>query len=362
MQREKNTVYVCLSTNDKWAPFAAVTVASILSNTKSNVHFFVLYSELSQKNIDRINTLLEKSSNELPNKDSNATIDCISVNDGQLQNFNSNIPYITSDTFSKILFPSIKHDIERVVYTDIDVVFKGDIAELFNEDLDGHIIGAVEGISHADGQDNLRLKINKLHNYFQAGLLLIDCKKWRESSITSRCFETARSFSKLRYGDQDLLNIVFANDYKKLQQKYCVIPFQLAETQSFSEDSREALRKPFIIHYAGGNKPWITSGPLENDFWRYAAMTDFFPDIIKMRLNNDFMSKERDVTTKQYKLFGIIPLMKVKRKFMYSQITERYFLFNFIRILKKVDDPDSVTWTSFFGVPILRLTKSKNER
>lgn len=66
MQRKKNddVVYVCLSTNDKWAPFAAATIASILSNTKSKVHFFVLYTELSQENIDIINALLEKSLNK----------------------------------------------------------------------------------------------------------------------------------------------------------------------------------------------------------------------------------------------------------------------------------------------------------
>jgi len=368
MQREKNTVYVCLSTNDKWAPFAAVTVASIMSNTKSDVHFFVLYSELSQKNIDRINSVLKKTSGEeasnVSGKASNASVDYISINDKHLQNFNSNIPYITSDTFSKILFPNVKNDIEKVIYTDIDVVFKGDIAELFNEDLGGHIIGAVEGISHTDGKDNIRLNIDKNHKYFQAGLLLIDCKKWREEKITPTCFNILQSGQKLRYGDQDLLNIVFANNYKykKLHQKYCVIPFQLNEMQTFSKDSQEALENPFIIHYAGGNKPWIAGGPLENDFWKYASMTDFFPDIIKMRLNNSFVSKERDVITKRYKLFGTIPFVKIKRKFMYSQIIERYYLFNIIPILKKVDNITSVSWTSLFGLPILRLTKEKDEQ
>lgn len=348
--KNDSIVYVCLSTNDKWAPFTAVTIASIMSNTKSKVLFFVLFSELSDKRVTEINSLLKKFVN--------AEIEYISIDKKDLQKFFVGIPYVSNDTFSKILFPKIKNNIERAIYTDVDVVFKGDVAELFNENLDGHIIGAVEGISHSDEKDNIRLSIDKDHKYFQSGLLLIDCKKWREQNIMSRCFEVVKNTPKLRYGDQDLLNIVFSvNNYKKLHQKYCVIPFQLAEMQSFSEDSREALRKPFIIHYAGGNKPWITSGPLENDFWRYAAMTDFFPDIIKMRLDNDFISKERNVTTKQYKLFGIIPLMKVKRKFMYSQITERYFLFNFIPILKKVDDSNSVTWTSFFGVPILHLMK-----
>ncbi len=356
MQRKKNddVVYVCLSTNDEWAPVASVTIASILSNTKSKVHFFILYSELSQINIGKINSLLKKFKN--------TTIEYISINQKQLQNFDLNIPYITSDTFSKMLFPDMKDDTEKIVYTDIDVVFKDDITKLFNEDLSGHVIGAVEGISHSDGKDNIRLNIDKNHKYFQAGLLLIDCKKWREEKITSACFRILRGNQKLRYADQDLLNIVFSdNNYKKLHQKYCVIPFQLSEMQDFSEDSREALKNPFIIHYAGGNKPWITSGPLENDFWKYAAMTDFFPDIIKMRLNSDFVSKERSITTKQYKLFGIIPLLKIKRKFMYFQITERYFLFNFVPILKKVDDSDSVTWTSFFGAPILRLMKERND-
>ena len=125
----------------------------------------------------------------------------------------------------------------------------------------------------------------------------------------------------------------------------------------FSKESQEALANPFIIHYAGGNKPWITAGPLEECFWRYSARTDFFLDIIKMRLNNDFVSKERDITTKTYKLFGVIPLIKIRRKFMYSQITERYFLFNFIPILKKVDSTNTIKWTSFFKFPVLHLRK-----
>ena len=351
-QKNNSTVNVCLSTNDEWAPFAAVTIASIMSNTKSKVHFFVLHTNLNKTTVDRINLLLEKFEN--------AKIEYISVEGKGISDLGVGIGYITSDTFSKILFPNINADINRVIYTDVDVVFREDISELFNEDLGGHVIGAVEGISHSDGKDNIRLNIDENHKYFQAGLLLIDCQKWREEKITSTCFGVLQSGQKLRYGDQDLLNIVFADSYKyqKLHQKYCVIPFQLSEMRTFSKDSREALENPFIIHYAGGNKPWIAGGPFENDFWRYASMTDFFPDIIKMRLDNSFVSKERDVITRQYKLFGIIPFVKIKRKFMYSQITERYFLFNFIPVLKKVDNMTSVRWTSL-GLPILRLTKEK---
>ncbi len=355
-RKNDSTVYVCLSTNDEWAPFAAVTIASIMSNTKAKVHFFVLHANLNKMTVDRINSLLEKYSN--------AVIEYISINKEDLEEFYVGIRYISDDAFSRLLFPDMRKDIERVIYTDVDVVFKNDVAKLFGKDLDGHIIGAVEGISHADGKDNIRLNIDKNHKYFQSGLLLIDCKKWREANITSYCYEIVQNIPKLRYGDQDLLNIVFSNNYKyqRLHQKYCVIPFQLNKMRTFSKDAREALENPFIIHYAGGNKPWIAGGPLENDFWKYASMTDFFPDIIKMRLDNNFLSKERNIATKQYKLFGIIPFIKIKRKFMYSEITERYFLFNFIPILKKVDNVTSVSWTSLFGLSILHLTKKKDEQ
>lgn len=347
-----NTVYVCLSTNDKWTPFAAVTIASIMSNTKSKVHFFVMCTDLSDDSILKINALSKKFAH--------TNIEYISIDKKNLQQFNLEIRYISSDAFSRLLFPNICKNIGKVVYTDIDVVFEDDVAKIFSEDLEGHIIGAVEGISHANGQDNIRLKIDKQHSYFQSGILLIDCKKWRDANITSRCYEIMQNTSKLRYGDQDLLNIVFANNYKKLHKKYCVIPFQLKEMQTFSKESQEALANPFIIHYAGGNKPWITAGSLEESFWKYAAKTDFFLDIIKMRLNSDFVSKERNITTQTYKLFGVIPLIKIRRKFMYSQITERYFLFNFIPILKKVDSTNTIKWTSFFGLPVLRLTKEKD--
>ncbi|MBQ7673462.1 MAG: glycosyltransferase family 8 protein [Alphaproteobacteria bacterium] len=350
----KEVVNVCLSTNDAWAPFAAVTIASIMSNTKSRVHFFILHTNLSNNNIAKISAISKKYTN--------AQIEYISIDKEKLQEFSVDIRYISNDAFSRLLFPNLCSRVDKVIYTDVDVVFKGDIKELFKENLQDNIIGAVEGISHADRQDNLRLKIDKHHNYFQSGLLLIDCKKWREKDITSSCYAILEKGINLRYGDQDLLNIVFVNNYRKLHQKYCVIPLQLDKMQKFSKDSREALADPFIIHYAGGNKPWITSGSLEDDFWKYASMTDFFLDIIKMRLNSDFISKERDVIIKQCKLFGIIPLIKIKRKLMYSEITDRYFLFNFIPILKKVEDVNSITWTSFFDFPVLHLKKKRNEQ
>lgn len=350
MKSEKDTIYVCLSTNDKWAPFAAVTIASIMSNTKSKVHFFVLHTSLSKASIHKITSLSHAFLH--------AEIEYIAVPEETLQKFKIGIGYITVDTFSKLLFANIRKDVNKVIYTDVDVVFNRDIEELFNEDLQDNVIGAVRGISHADGKDNIRLKIDQEHDYFQGGLLLINCKKWRERGITSRCYEIMQNTSNLRFCDQDILNILFSsNKYTKLHQKYCVIPFQLNEIQTFSKESQEALMNPFIIHYAGGNKPWITAGPFEEYFWKYAAKTDFFLDIIKMRLNNDFISKERDITTKTYKLFGIIPLLRIRRKFMYSQITERYFLFNFIPILKKVDSTNMIKWTSFFDFPILHLRR-----
>ena len=109
---------------------------------------------------------------------------------------------------------------------------------------------------------------------------------------------------------------------------------------------------------------WVNldTGPLEECFWKYAAKTDFFLDIIKMRLNSDFVSKERSVDVKQYDLFGKFPLLNVKRKFSYTKIKERYYLFYFIPIFKKVDSYNIIKWTSFFDFPILCLRKAKDEQ
>ena len=103
------------------------------------------------------------------------------------------------DAFSRLLFSNLCSCIDKVIYTDVDVVFRDDITKLFNEALQDNIVGAVEGISYYNGKDNLRFNIDKHHHYFQSSLLLIDCKKWRKANITLRWYEIMHNFSKLRH-------------------------------------------------------------------------------------------------------------------------------------------------------------------
>lgn len=347
------TINVCLTINEKWATFASVTITSIMDNTNADVQFFVLHTGLEPHTIERIN--------QLTNKFHKAHIEYKDVSSDLFNGFNPIDGYISIDTFSKCLFADLYTTVERVIYTDVDVIFNGDIEEIFDIDLNKHIIGAVPGISHMHGRDNERLKIEGSHCYFQAGLLLIDCKKWRDFKITSKLCELSKQNLQLEYADQDLLNIVFENQYKSLDQKYCVIPWQLNEMKTLSAETKLAAEKPFIIHYCGGDKPWLRKTKLDEYFWKYAQLTDFYRKIQVIFLEHSFKSKECDVSTKQYRLFKHIPLMKIKRKIHYNITVDRYFLFNSIPILKKIDKPNEKIWSTFFDVQVLKLNKINKE-
>lgn len=80
---------------------------------------------------------------------------------------------------------------------------------------------------------------------------------------------------------------------------------------------------------------------------------------IKELFDNRFKSKECYAYTHKYALFKYIPLMKVKRRMQYDVITDRYLLFYFILILKKVETPHTKTWFIFPGIPILERREMK---
>jgi lipopolysaccharide biosynthesis glycosyltransferase len=103
-----------------------------------------------------------------------------------------------------------------------------DIKELYDIDLEGNVLGAVWekyvlvklGDTFLELYKNLDLNINS--KYFNSGVLLIDCEKWRQENITNKCIKIAKKYEKfLPNADQDVLNKCFENNnYKEINVKF----------------------------------------------------------------------------------------------------------------------------------------------
>jgi lipopolysaccharide biosynthesis glycosyltransferase len=294
---------VFLASDDRYAPFVATTIASVCFNTKSFIDFYILDGGITpfhQRMILALQDKFPKFSVEFLAIDADAVFKRYPAQPG-----------IALSTYSRFLISELKPELDRALYSDVDVIALGDIAEMFEQNLAGHVIGAVchayfdknkyveQGIRH-------RMGLSPLHKYFYAGNLLIDCEKWRKEKVTKKLFDIAERYAATASAaDQDILNKCFDNNnYQQLDYKFCLTSrncdyFFRANKAEYKRISHSAI----IRHFETRSKPWLTDvfyegHPLENfdDFWFFAAMTPFYPGLqqgfIASRARNEVFLRE----------------------------------------------------------------------
>jgi len=318
---------IFLASNDKYAPFVATTMASICYNTKSFIEFYVLDGGITN--------FRKKQIESLKGKFNNFSIEFIKIDFEKYFNGFKKNNYWSLDMYSRFLIPLIKTNISKAIYLDVDVIALNDVNNLYQEILDNYILGAIP----EDTDFKVLNKRKKLLNmkddsvYFNSGVLLIDCQKWRDNDVINKILNVEND---LRYHllcpDQDLLNKVFDNNYKKLDLGYNLLNGHIHFNNSTLNNNNISLN-PVIRHFEGAVKPWLSDINEFGDkikyfeeFWFFAKMTPFYEGLL-----NDFMVYNLQNTTEKkiYKIFGILPIIKIKIKKNKSKI----YLFNFIPLL-----------------------------
>lgn len=274
----KIPVFLC--TDDNYAPYAASAMASILKHTKEFINFFVIDTGISKKN-KRLIALQSKFFD-------NFSLEFIKIDpEKYFKNFPT-LPFISSAMYGRYLIAELKPEINRAIYTDVDVIFTGDIKELYNESLDGFMLGAVPSQRGRLNNDYFEIKkslnLNPEHKFFMSGLLLMDCVQWRRNHIFQKLMtETKRLSKQLICPDQEVLNVVFNNNYKSLDVRYCVIHKLFKDCYS-KDEINEILKKQLIIHYPGGGdeKPWNNKKLISAEyFWDIVKYTNFENIIVR---------------------------------------------------------------------------------
>ena len=259
---------IFLSSDNNYVPYIATTIASICDNTAAFCEFYILDGGIKTDNKTKIKTLMEQYNN--------FSIEYINIDtEKYFKNFVTN-SYITLPTYYRFIIPQLKLNLERILYLDVDIIVKGDIQELFNTNLDNKVLGAIKdlGDSYYIKRLKFNVEIDPSHTYFNAGVLLIDCKKWREQNISEKLFNTEKKYrGKLLCNDQDVLNKVFENNYKMLLEKFNAL----------------TLKGDTVIrHYYSKPKPWEIKQDIKNSsqllqdvdlFWYYAQKTPYYEQL-----------------------------------------------------------------------------------
>lgn len=177
---------------------------------------------------------------------------------------------------------------ERVLYLDCDTVVLKPLARLWDTKLAGCVLAAVqEPTIYPEVKRYLHMEAEE--PYFNAGVLLIDLKRWREERITEQLLSYYSAIEEESlFNDQDALNGCLAGRIRSVAPKwnfftnYRYFRYDtLCRMQpSYRVHSREsfafARRKPSIVHFAGDERPW-KAGALNHYGKAYEAYLEMTP-------------------------------------------------------------------------------------
>ena len=89
--------------------------------------------------------------------------------------------------------------------------------------------------------------------YFNAGVLLINTKKWCEEKISEKALTLINDGNIYKFADQDVLNIL-------LENKTLLLPIKFNTKIKIAIDAHQEKEiRPYtvILHYISQNKPWF---------------------------------------------------------------------------------------------------------
>jgi len=269
---EKNIIPVITSSDDNYSYPLGVMFISLLENTQNpeRFHLFIIDGGITEEKKKNLQKEVEKRSSQLT---------FLTIDDDIYATFPTRA-HISAPAYYRISIPELfETSVTRAIYLDCDVIIKDDLLTLWDIDLDGHAIAAVENIS------SHTYKISGLEqsDYFNSGVMIIDLEKWRKDDIPNKVRDFKINHPELICtNDQCALNGVFKGRWKHLPLKW---NFQSGFYRSSEQTKKMAknadfdnpIWSPSIIHYIGWSKPWLTPcyHPLASEYDRYRNMSSF---------------------------------------------------------------------------------------
>jgi lipopolysaccharide biosynthesis glycosyltransferase len=183
--------------------------------------------------------------------------------------------YYSNTTYYRMFIADMFPQIDKAIYIDSDTIVQGDISEMYAIDVKDFDLAACheqamvqEDVYGTYVEKCLGLDRNR---FFNAGVLLVNCKSFRENNILERFVKLLGVYDCRVTQDEDYLNILCADRVLFLPQTW--------NSEVFGEmlDSPENCN---IIHYIMVAKPWhYADCRLGDIFWRYAEQTDVYGEI-----------------------------------------------------------------------------------
>lgn len=260
-------ISIVVTSDNHYAVMIAALIKSIEVHHKSKelIDFIIIDDGISKRNKlklqksinpDIITIRWVKSTNVIPK-------------DVKIPSDQSTLPHTI---YMRLFAPNlVDENCTKLIYMDVDMILYDDISKLYNINIENNIIGAVQDyiltVDHLKGIPNYEdLGILPQSKYFNAGLLLINPKKWIEFDVGNKVIKCLTNNKQHAvYSDQYGLNVVLYKQWLEIDRTWNCGPL-------FDFD------KPKLIHFLD-IKPifesYFSNPNYQKEFFRLLSLTEF---------------------------------------------------------------------------------------
>jgi lipopolysaccharide biosynthesis glycosyltransferase len=215
--------------------------------------------------------------------------------------------HVNLSTYLRILMADLlPDDVTRAIYLDADTIVRRDLAELWREPIGDALCVATNDIFHPflnpreacprpvhcmqlntnpEPIPNYReLGLPGTAPYFNAGVMLVNVKLWRQEQFSRQAFHCLRvNAAHVRYWDQYALNVLCSGRWRAVDPRWNqnshVFRLPGWELTHLEQEDFEQLRQdPWIVHFDYVPKPWDLEckHPFRGDFFRALDRTSWW--------------------------------------------------------------------------------------
>lgn len=259
---------VVFTIDQKFIQHFSVTLVSLLENNKDlQFDVFVIHDIDDQTTLNIVADSIQQTYK--------IKLHLIKVDNSIFDNYRVSLHYSKAVYFRLLITEILPETIDKALFLDADIVVAGSLHELDDYEFsDNQNLLAVDDVEVRTHVPRLNAMGFPLKRYFNAGVLLINVKAWRQNKYSEKFIELANKYmDRLEWWDQDILNMFFYDNWQEMHPKFNALHLR-----------KKLPVTPAIIHYAGTSKPWlyVHQHPYKSLYWHYIKLTPFkdavYPD------------------------------------------------------------------------------------
>lgn len=312
--QENNFFHVAYGSDKNYQLGTAISIVSIVKNnpqTQCHYCFHLFSNEFEPQYVERLSKIAV---------DLKVNIKLYQVDESILNHLPVSAIWPLSIYYRLLAFDYLSMTIDKVLYLDSDVICKGSISFLEELSLYDNYAAVVPDIASTQEKTFNRIGVDFNNKYFNSGFILSNLEQWRKNKLTDKIFDffnnEGRS-DKIKYPDQDALNIILMDKLEYLSQSYNTIYSLKSEFEFKQPEYYKTIIKndTVFIHYTGVTKPWHiwADYPASVYFRNMYQLSPWKSDLyLAAKTKNEFKEEYKHYLYQGKYLKALVSLLKYK--------------------------------------------------